>query len=958
MDMNITQLKTNHITQPLGYDYPQPVLSWQVEDTRSAKQLWARVEISLSEAFDVLLHDSGERADIDSIAYTPDITLLPMSRYHWRVTVMGDGGDSAQAASWFETAKMEQPWLAKWITPDWEDKALHPCLRKRFVLEGAVKRARLYICGLGAYVCEINGRRVGDEYLAPGFIAFDCWTQYQTYDVTAHLEAGDNAIGALLGNGWAKGRFGQSEEGVYTNRFALIAELHVEYEDGKGAVICTDESWRAAPSPVVWSQIYDGEFYDANRAIPGWSTAYADSDNTGWSAVRLHTPGTGPLVARMSLPLKVKKTFKPVQVLTSPGGGVIVDAGQNFSGWLRMKVDAPKGAEIILSHGEILQDGELYQGNLGTARQEYRYVSDGTPAVVEPHFTYYGFRYVKVEGWPGDVNPDDFEACAVYSDLDETGHIETSDSRVNRLIANAVWGQRSNFTDTPTDCPQRSERMGWTGDAQVFCGTASFNMDTAAFYAKYMRDVYAEQLNPNTGTGTGCVPNIVPNMIERTPGRDAGACAWADCATIIPWTLYEYYGDKTLLRRQFPGMCAWVDWVERQGVDVKNGGGWLTQMHFGDWLALDNTRNPDSYAGGTENAFLAAAYYRYSTALVAKAARVLGEDALAEKYEGISARVRREMAAEYYSANGRATMGNQTYYLVSLFMDIVPGEHRGRLMTQLARQMEDDRVHLKTGFIGTPILCRVLSDNGRSDLAYQLLLNDDYPSWLYEVDMGATTIWERWNSVLPDGRINSINMNSLNHYAYGSILEWMYRNMCGLNQAAPGFRRATLKPEPNKHFRYAKADYRSAAGLYSLGWEIVPDNTLVFTVTVPFGAWADLFLPDCSLENLVCADELESTQEGARVKIGLPAGTYRFTYIPDKPYIPMPLGLESPIKAVVKSKQALQALEDIGVHIPGMVLDGDLDAPFGSLRDLPFAHFVFKDVDWDAVDKRLKTIFA
>lgn len=942
--MKLTYLRTNHLPTPLGYDYGVPVLSWQVEDSLSPAQAWARIEVSTDANFRECIYDSGEDPAADSIAYALPIELRARTRYYWRVTVQGQAGDRADAESWFETAKQDEPWLGRWITPDWEDDAIHPLLRREFTLPQEAVSARLYICGMGSYLAEINGQRVGCEYLAPGFSAFDCWCPYQSYDVTDLLRPGRNAIGAMLGNAWAKGHFGR-DSGIYSRRFALLAELRATLADGSEWVLGSDDDWQAIASPIRWSEIYDGECYDATAETEGWSSPGCCAD---WQGTRLWSPPVGPLTARLSLPVVVRETFRPAAIFRTPGGDTIIDAGQNTAGWLRLKLDLPAGTELILSHGEILQDGEFYRGNLGSAKQEYRFLSRGVPAEVEPHFTFYGFRYVKVEGW--DPDPEAVTICSVRSDLEETGRIETSNPAVNQLFSNVLWGQRDNFLDTPTDCPQRSERMGWTGDAQVFCGTACYNMDGAAFYSKYMRDVYAEQYNPNTSTGTGCVPNIVPNLIERTPGRDSGSCAWADCATVIPWTLYEYYGDRSLLRRHFPAMRAWVDWVASQGVDVRTGGGWLKNMHFGDWLALDNTRNPDSYAGGTENAFLAAAYYRYSTALTAKAARVLGEDALAEHYQTISDQVREELVREYYSPNGRGTMRNQTYFLVSLFMDIAPEEMRPRLMEQFAAVLEEDNYHLKTGFIGTPILCRVLSDYGRSDLAYRLLLNDDYPSWLYEVKMGATTVWERWNSVLPDGHINPINMNSLNHYAYGSIAEWMYRNMCGLRPAAPGFRRVVIRPEPDRHFSYARADYRSAVGWYHSGWSIQADGTLVFEVTVPFGAQAELYLPHCEASEIPGA-----RQEGSSAVLQLPAGRYRYQYMPTRSYQMQPMSLECSVRTIQSTPAARALLDEMQIFIPPMFLDMG-DPTLSELRSSPMAAMMFRSVDWDELDRRLHEI--
>ncbi|MGI6039485.1 MAG: family 78 glycoside hydrolase catalytic domain [Eubacteriales bacterium] len=961
--MRLTNLKTCRITNPLGFHIDKPLFTWVVEDTTSKKQVSARVEISTSPVFTDLCYDSGEREDISGSGFTAEIELSPRTRYFWRVTVKGDAGDSATESAWFETSKMDELWEAKWITPDMEDTNIHPYLRKSFIIGNEVESARIYATGLGIYTMEINGRRVGTEYLTPAFNSYDMWTQYQTYDVTELLTAGENVVGAMLGNGWAKGRFGFDYETycLYIDRFCFICELRIKLKDGSEMVFGTDDTWKSFASPVLNSNIYDGETFDANRIEAGWSTPGYDCSN--WQGTVLYDYDLGKLMARKSLPVLVKQVLRPKEIITTPAGETVIDVGQNIVGWLRFRVDVPKGTKISLYHGEILQNDNFYRDNLRTAKAEYHYISSGVSAEVEPYFTFYGFRYVKVEGWIGDISLDDFDACVVYSDLDETGKIETSNPLVNRLFLNALWSQRDNFLDVPTDCPQRDERMGWTGDAQVFSGTASFNMDTYAFFDKFMYDTYMEQLKYD-----GRVPNVVPDVISRRPQQypSGGACAWADAATVIPWNLYLFYGDKSALERQFDSMKAWVDWVTKQGVDVKTGGGWLSSFHFGDWLALDGP-SPLSPMGGTEVAFLAAAYYVYSSMLVSKAAEVLGKVELAKNYREISNRVRSEMRDEYFTPNGRGALDTQTFYVVSLFMDIVPDEHRERLFEAFKTRLAKDDYHLKTGFIGTPLLCRVLSDNGAPDLAYRLLLNEDLPSWLYEVKMGATTIWERWNSVNPDGSISDTGMNSLNHYAYGSVVEWMYRNMCGLQpcEDAPGFRRVLIKPEPDKRFRYAKAEYLSASGLYRSAWQISDSGELIFDVTVPFNAEAELILPNAIASNIKGAEGLVVEQiveqdVNYSVRIHLLAGSYTFSYLPEKNYLQRPLGLNSKLSDLIDIPQARDILREIPNFRMIERAAGDLlkDSTLSDLIDNPSAKQYLGDVDWVSIEEKLSQIIA
>lgn len=946
-------MKTNHMTDPLGVWMTQPVFSWVTEDTPSKRQVSARVRISQDASMAQPCFDSG-LGDWDSRAYQPDFTPAPRTRYYWQVTVTGDAGDSAEATAWFETGKQDEPWQAAWITPDAAPQT-HPLLRRAFRTED-VTRARIYATGMGAYYLFLNGARVGDEYLAPGCNDYSSWVQVQAFDVTPLLRAGENVLGAMLGNSWAKGRFGLANEGnpLYCDRFALLCELHLTHADGTETVITSDDMWRWENGPVTDSSIYDGETYDARLRPEGW--AAPGFDDTVWKPVVLWQSTLGPTRDRLSPPVKINRTFRPVEVIHTPAGETVLDLGQNIVGWLRMHVNAPTGTEISLWHGETLQQGNFYRDNLRSAKAEYHYISDGRPAEVQPWFTFFGFRYVKLEGWPGEPDLADFTACAVYSELEELGELETSHPLVNRLIQNALWSQRDNFLDVPTDCPQRDEREGWTGDAQVFSGTAMFNMDCTAFYLKYTYDMYMEQLKLD-----GCVPDVIPNVNRYQEGgrKPTGACAWADAATVIPWNTYVYSGDPDVLRRQLASMRAWVDYVTDFGVDVANSGGWLRMFHYGDWLALDGDGGPDGVMGGTEVAFLAAAYHVYSAELTARAARALGETEVAAQYQARADQIRTDMQHEYFTPGGRGALQTQTFYVVSLFMRICPEPAREKTIRALVDRLKADNMHLKTGFIGTPILCRVLSDNGYSDLAYQLLLNEDLPSWLYEVKMGATTIWERWNSINPDGSISSTGMNSLNHYSYGSVVEWMYRHMCGLKpcESDPGFKRASLRPEPNRRMRWVKMRYRSAMGLYRSEWRIADDGRLEYLLEIPFNAQAEVFLPDARVEKLEGAEGLGFVQCGTGVAAELPAGVYHIAYLPEKPYLTGRFTLDTPMGELLADERARAV---VAAALP-VAVAGEHEARMKSsslndLRSNPFAAMMFSGVDWDAVEKQLSAI--
>lgn len=859
--MKITHLKTNHIVNPLGFALEKPTFSWIVEDTPNTIQIAAQIRVSMDADFAHIIFDSGKIAAVDCLAYRPDITLQPRTRYFWQVSVWGETEQATSDVAWFETSKIDEEWQAQWITPDIDDNQIHPILYHDFELPARAVMARAYICGLGLYHFEMNGEKVGDEYFTPYCNAYDQWIQYQTFDITHQLNTGLNTVSVMLGNGWYKGRYGADKGvvGFYGDRFALICEIHIMLENGEERVIVTDPTWKAHRSPVIASDIFDGETYDA-RITP----------DATWNVKPIQLD-MNLLEARRSIPVGIQEEIKPIAILQTPAGETVLDMGQLMTGWLRFKTHAPTGTRIHLEFGEVLQDGNFYRENLRTAKAEYIYFADGNAAVVEPYFTFYGFRYVRISGWVGDLSLDDFTGCVVYSAMDITGEIETSNPKVNQLFKNAMWGQKGNFLDIPTDCPQRDERLGWTGDIQVFSGTACFNMDVQAFLSKYGYDLWKEQAKYD-----GMVPHIVP-MVNLIKG---GSSAWGDVATVLPWNLYTFYGDIRILEDQFDSMRAWVDYIQR--IDDASGGKrlWTEGFHFGDWLALD-AEDPVSRHGGTPEDFVASAFYCYSAHLVAKAARLLGENHHADYYEQLSAEVKQAIQTEYFTPTGRLAVPTQTGYVLALFMDLVPEAYLKRIQADFVKKLLRANVHLQTGFVGTPYLCRVLSNNGANDLAYKLLLNEDYPSWLYAVNLGATTIWERWNSLTPDGYINATSMNSFNHYAYGSIVEWMFRDMCGLNpDDVAGFRHARIAPKPDQSLQWAKARYASVAGLYESGWHMDASGLLTIEIAIPFNASASVLLPDASAKEVSINGEALSGGEqiGNDVQITLCAGRYKIEY--------------------------------------------------------------------------------
>ena len=818
--MDIYGLQTNHFDNPLGFALPQLSFSYKVKNADGKKQSAAQICIYSDSGRK--LYDSGMRADIDSLSFTPDFQPAPRTRYLWDVTVRTDAGETAtsERAS-FETGKMDEAWQAKWITPD--EKHVNTRLFTHVVLNGSVKKARLYVCGLGLYEAYINGKRVGDEYLAPYCNNYDAWVQYQTYDVTALLRR-EAELSVMLGDGWYKGRFGfQGQAGIFGDEQLLIAELHVDYRDGSHAVFCTDESWQAQESCVRFANIYDGETVDMT---------YQPAPPCGVHAVAFDN---ARLVERLSPPVRIMHEIKPVAILHTKRGETVLDLGQEITGFLAFRATGAKGHAYGLWYSEVLQDDCFYNENLRSAKAEYHYVTDGKKTWVQPHFTFFGFRYVKLEGFGRHPRLEDFTGCVLYSDMATTASVHTSNEKVNRLALNALWGQRGNFLDVPTDCPQRDERMGWTGDAQAFCATACYQMDAAAFYAKFMHDMLTEQRAHD-----GAVPHVIPSCgMEGSP-----SCAWADAASIIPWTVYLFYGDKSLLARQYANMTEWAEWLYR--MDEKTGGKrlWRVGFHFADWLALD-AAFPASCTGGTDRFYIASCFYLYSTLLTAKAASALGYAEDAAKYAARAEEVRQGIRREYMTASGRLAVTTQTAYILALYLDIVRGEEAHQARVLLDRCFAESRGELRTGFVGTSYMNRVLTHNGLGTLAWSLFLREDYPGWLYEVNMGATTVWERWNSILPDGSISDTGMNSLNHYAYGSIMEWFYRDAAGLApvESCPGFRRVRMEPHPDARLAEIDFSYESPVGLYRSAWRVTGEKSIEWTMTVPFGGEAELVLP-------------------------------------------------------------------------------------------------------------------
>jgi len=896
--LTVTKLRCEYKVDPIGIDVARPRLSWELASTeKNVMQASYEVQVAVSErelARGKFLWDSGvvKSDQSNGVEYTgPE--LVSGGTYFWRVRVWDNHGNESawsnkeippglkptsnpanivgaeaptpgavtgdvrgagalpgmiHAAKWEMGLLKPADWKAKWITPNLpeDEKKSNPAplLRKGFSTNGRkkIERARLYATAMGLYEMELNGKRVGDQYFTPGWTAYDFRYQYQTYDVTAMVKGGANCLAAMLGDGWFRGRLAWHENrNVYGKKMALLAQLTITYTDGTELIVGSDETWKASTGAVLESDIYDGETYDARLEKTGWSEA--GYDDGGWSGVTVIEPPKAKLVAAAGPPVKEIEEIKPVKVFKTPVGETVLDMGQNMVGWLRLRVTAPAGTTITLRHAEVLDKaGNLYTTNLRSAKETVQYTTKGGgQEVFQPHFTFQGFRYVAVSGWPGEVKAEDFTGVVVHSDMERTGTFESSNALLNQLEQNIVWGQKSNFVDVPTDCPQRDERLGWTGDAQAFAPTASFNFDTAAFYTKWLKDVALDQEDD------GAVPHVIPNALSHTTRKgEAASAGWADVAVVVPWTVYQAFGDKRVLEEQYPSMKAWVEYMRKESGDSYI---WSSGFSFGDWLAFATTRS--DYPGATtDKDFLQTAYFARSTALLARTAAVLGKKDDAANYAALEEKIKSAFLREFVTPNGRISPNTQTAYAMALAFDLLPEAMRKEAAGRLAADVRKFG-HLTTGFLGTPVLCAALSDNGYLDEAYQLLNRKEYPSWLYPVTMGATTVWERWDGIKPDGSFQDAGMNSFNHYAYGAIGAWMYRVVAGIgiDEAQPGYKHILIEPRPGGGLTNARASVETMYGKVASGWEIV-DGKMKLTVEIPANTTATVKMPGGKVEEV------------------------------------------------------------------------------------------------------------
>ncbi len=886
--LHLTALTCEYFTNPLGIDVRQPRLGWQlISDARDVRQSAYQVLVArdaatlaaptkLGQADTGDLWDSGriESAQSHHVAYA-GVALTSGQRCHWKVRVWDAAG---QPSAWSEPAWWElgllspADWQAQWIAPGYEedlsDSTPSPLLRGTFTVNGVIKSARAYATAHGLYALELNGQPVGDALFTPGWTSYHHRLQYQTFDVTSQLQPGANALGATLADGWWRGYLNwQKARQHYGQTVALLAQIVITYEDGRVQVVGTGGDWQSATGPIRKADIYNGETYDARLERPGWSTVgYAAA---GWSGVKVEDVGYATLVAPNGPPVRRVETITPIALLTTPAGETVVDMGQNMVGWVRLRVSGPSGTTVTLRFAEVLdQAGNLYVTNLRGAEATDRYtLKGGGDEVFEPHFTFHGFRYVDVSGYPGTLTLDDVTGVVIYSDMTPTGEFECSHALLNQLQHNIIWGQKGNFLDVPTDCPQRDERLGWTGDAQVFSRTAAFNMDVAGFMTKWLRDLAADQ------TPDGRVPYVVPDILKQ-----GGSTGWGDAAVIVPWVMYQAYGDTRLLAEQYPSMVNWIKYGRAQTGDTWI---WSGGFHFGDWLAVPPP-DPNLPYPVTDQPIISTAYLAYCIGLVQQTAQLLGYAADAAEYAGWLAAIQDAFRREFITPNGRLSPNSQTAYVLALHFGLLPAELRAQAAGRLAEDIRKRDNHLLTGFLGASYLPHVLSDNGYLEVAYDLLNQTTYPSWLYPVTQGATTIWERWDGIRPNGSFQDVNMNSFNHYAYGAIGDWMYRVVAGvqLDPADPAYHHIVFRPQPGGGLTHARAAVQSLYGRVASGWQRTAAS-LDLTVTLPPNTTGAVYLPAASAAAVTLDGQplnaAAAREADGQVVVSVGSGTYTFS---------------------------------------------------------------------------------
>ena len=795
--MKLYDIRINNIKEPIGFNFSKIYLSMKIDDIK----ILEGIDINVYQEKELIyqLKDLKEYRKL-----LIDIKLNKRTRYDINIILRADNKKITKN-TYFITGKLDEELLANWISIKGSDL---PLFYKDININKNIKKAFLHISALGIYEAFINKKRIGNEYLTPYLTNYHKEVQLITYEISDYLNKEHNLLEVSVAPGWYMGHYGgPGSEKMFGDQVALYLELHIEYDDGMTDIIKSDESFKARSSEITFSDIYDGELQDYKKEpIEEKIELYHKDIN---------------IIPRISLPLLIKEQLKVKELIITKKNEYVLDFGQNHSGFVSFYLEDED--EICLDYGEILQDGCFYNDNYRSAKATFKVKCKKERTYYYAHHTYFGYRYVRISGLKHPIILDDFISNVLYSDIDQTGYFECGRKDLNRLFLNSIWGLKSNFLDMPTDCPQRDERLGWTGDAQVFSHTASLHMSTLAFYDKFLHDLRIYQL-----TLDGGVPSCIPEIFHH---HDFTA-VWSDAATIIPMNLYEIYGDLSIIEKYYPLMKDWVDFVYRLiKKNNQNNLLWNFGFQYGDWLALDGESEISSF-GGTDTSFIASIYYYNSLNLVIKAASLLNKEEDIKKYQLIVDVLKQDILNNYY-IDGKFKLDTQTAYVISLKYGVYINKEE--IIRHFKMRLMKDNYYLKTGFVGTPLLLSTLADNGMEDIAVRILLNEDFPSWLYAIKLGATTIWERWNSVLSDGRISDTGMNSLNHYSYGSVASFMYEYLAGIRIKEVGYKEVLFKPIFVRSLNYVSSSIDSNYGLIKSSYKFINDDTVYVCFRVPYG---------------------------------------------------------------------------------------------------------------------------